>query len=54
VKLILPKQEMKCVAVQLPIHLVQKLDEYREKTGKSKNAILVEFIAKGLNSTTEE
>jgi len=54
VKLDLSKQEVKCIAVQLPVHLVQKLDEYREKTGKSKNAILVEFIAQGLNSTTKE
>ncbi len=48
------KQEVKCIAVQLPVHLVQKLDEYKQKAGKSKNEILVEFIANGLNSKTEE
>jgi hypothetical protein len=42
--------ETKCIAVNLPVLLVNKLEEYKIKTGKSKNAILVEFIEAGLNS----
>jgi predicted DNA-binding protein len=39
-----PKEATKCVAGKLPVSLVKKLDEYKSKAGKSKNAILVEFI----------
>lgn len=44
-------EETKCIAVNLPVYLVRELEEYKQKTGKSKNAILVEFIKTGLNST---
>ena len=45
-----PKEGTKCIAVHLPLSLVQKLDAYKAKAGKSKNAILVEFIKQGLTS----
>ena len=44
------QQEKKCIAVQLPVNLVKKLDDYKGKTGKSKNKILVEFIKNGLEN----
>jgi predicted DNA-binding protein len=43
-------EQIKCIAINMPVSLIQKLDEYRAKTGKSKNAALVELIEKGLNS----
>jgi predicted DNA-binding protein len=42
------KEEVKCVAVHLPVSLVKQLDAFKAKTGKSKNTILVEFIQEGL------
>lgn len=47
------KPQTKCIAVHVPIHLLDKLEEYKTKTGKSKNTILVEFIEKGLTTTTQ-
>jgi len=44
-------EETKCIAVNLPVNLIRDLEDYRQKTSKSKNAILVEFIKAGLNST---
>jgi hypothetical protein len=44
-------EETKCVAVQLPVSLIRKLEEYKAGAGKSKNAVLVELIRKGLDST---
>ena len=45
-------ETLKCIAVYLPVSLVKKLVEYKDKTGKSKNTILVEFIQNGLKSKT--
>jgi hypothetical protein len=39
----------KCTVVLLPVDLVRKLNVFKEKTGKSKNSILVQFIEIGLN-----
>ena len=41
-------EKTKCIAVNLPIRLVRKLEEYKAKVGKSKNQILVEFVKQGL------
>ncbi|MCX7708396.1 MAG: hypothetical protein N2484_00945 [Clostridia bacterium] len=43
-------EETKCIAVNLPVDLTRKLEDYKLMAGKSKNAILVEFIEAGLNS----
>jgi predicted DNA-binding protein len=43
-------EETKCIAVNLPVYLIRQLEDYKQKTGKSKNAMLVEFIKAGLNS----
>lgn len=47
------KTETKCIAVNLPVELVRKLEAYKTRTGKSKNAILVEFIRNGLTAQTK-
>jgi predicted DNA-binding protein len=47
------KEDIKCIAVHLPVSLAKKLDEYKARAGKSKNTILVEFIEKGLSSETK-
>jgi len=43
-------EEIKCIVVKMPADLARKLEEYKVKTNKSKNAALIELIKKGLNS----
>ncbi|MCK5128958.1 MAG: hypothetical protein KAQ68_03830 [Clostridiales bacterium] len=44
----LKANEIKCVAVNLPVNLVLKLNECKKVTGKSKNTLLAEFIKTGI------
>jgi|AGTN01.1.fsa_nt_gi hypothetical protein len=44
-------EETKCIVVKMPVSLVRKLEEYKVKADKSKNAALIELIEKGLNSS---
>lgn len=44
-------EKSKCTALQLSVYVVWKLEEYKTITGKSKNAILVELIREGLDSS---
>jgi len=39
----------KCIAIHLPVHLVDKINEYKEKNGRSQSGIIMDFIEKGLN-----
>jgi hypothetical protein len=45
------REETKCIAVNLPVHLIKRLEEYKAKSGENKNAALIELIEKGLNSS---
>jgi hypothetical protein len=42
------KSEKKCIAVHLPIDLLDKINEYKAKTGKSQSGLLIDMIEKGL------
>jgi hypothetical protein len=42
-------KETKCIVVHLPIDLIKRLDDFKEKSGESKNSILIQFIRNGLN-----
>ena len=44
------KDEKKCVAVHLPVGLARRVDQYKQTSGKSKNALLVECIETGLKA----
>jgi hypothetical protein len=39
----------KCIAIHLPVDLLDKINEYKEKTGLSQSRIMIDFIEKGLN-----
>lgn len=45
--------EKKCIAVNLNPDLFDKINKYKEKTGKSQNSVLVDLISKGLESTNK-
>ena len=38
----------KCIAIHLPIELVDKINDYKAKTGKSQSGLLTDLIEKGL------
>lgn len=40
--------EKKCVAVHLPCHLLQNINEVKSRTGKSQNSLIIELLEKGL------
>lgn len=39
----------KCIAVHLPVDLLDKINEIKSKTGKSQSGLIIELIEKGLN-----
>lgn len=43
------KSEKKCIAIHLPVDLLDKISRHKEKTGKSQNSLLTELIEKGLD-----
>ena len=43
-------QEKKCISVNVPISLFDKITRYKDKIGKSQNSVLVELIGKGLDN----
>lgn len=48
------KKVTKCTVVHLPLDLLEQLDKYKKKNGKSKNATIVECIRRGLSPVEEE
>jgi hypothetical protein len=38
----------KCIAVQLPVDLLDKINEHKVKTGQSQNGLMIDLIEKGL------
>ena len=44
----------KCIAVHLPVDLLEKINEQKEKTGKSQSALLIDLLEKGLNFSSNE
>lgn len=38
----------KCIAVHLPVDLLDKINEYKAQTGKSQSGLLIDLIEKGL------
>lgn len=38
----------KCIAIHLPVDLLDKINENKTKTGKSQNGLLIDLIEKGL------
>lgn len=41
--------QKKCIAVHIPVNLLEKINENKAKTGKSQNNSIVELIEKGLD-----
>ena len=39
----------KCIAIHLPVDLLDKINEYKEKTGRSQNGTMIDIIEKGLD-----
>jgi hypothetical protein len=39
----------KCIAIHLPVYLIDKINEYKQKTGRSQSGIMIDFIEKGLD-----
>ena len=39
----------KCIAIHLPVKLIDKINEYKEKTGRSQSGVIIDFIEKGLD-----
>jgi hypothetical protein len=40
--------EKKCIAIHLPIDLIDKINNYKAKTGKSQSGLLIDLIENGL------
>ena len=40
--------EKKCIAVHLPVDLLEKINDFKAKTGKSQSGLLIDLIEKGL------
>ena len=48
------KSEKKCIAVHLPIGLLDKINEQKAKTGQSQSGLMTELIEKGLEISGNE
>lgn len=48
------KMSKKCIAVHLPIDLLDKIDEQKAKTGQSQSALMIDLIEKGLGYTSND
>lgn len=46
--------EKKCIAVHLPMTLMEQIDVAKTKTGKSQNNLLIELIEKGLDRVSSQ
>jgi predicted DNA-binding protein len=46
--------EKKCIAVHLPVELLNRINEIKQKNGLSQNGQIVELIEKGLGKSTTE
>lgn len=44
----------KCIAVHLPVDLLDKINEQKAKTGQSQNAFIIDLIEKGLGFSTTD
>ena len=44
----------KCIAVHLPVDLLDKINEYKAKTGQSQSALLIDLIEKGLGISSKD
>jgi hypothetical protein len=44
----------KCIAVQLPLALLDKIGEQKSKTGLSQNTLIIDLIEKGLGFSDKE
>ena len=41
----------KCIAVHLPVELLEKINEQKTKTGQAQNALVIKLIKKGLGQS---
>jgi metal-responsive CopG/Arc/MetJ family transcriptional regulator len=46
--------EKKCIAVHLPLELLDRINEIKQKNGLSQNGQLIDLIEKGLGNTTSK
>ncbi len=44
----------KCIAVHLPVDLLDKINEQKTKTGQSQSAVVIDLIEKGLGFSSNE
>ena len=44
----------KCIAVHLPVDLLDKINEQKAKTGQSQSALVIDLIEKGLGHSSNE
>jgi hypothetical protein len=44
----------KCISINLPVELIEKINLYKQNTGRSQNGIMIELIEKGLNSSDND
>jgi hypothetical protein len=46
--------ETKCIAVHLPISMIDKINELKSKTGKGQGGTIIDLLEKGLDISKEE
>lgn len=44
----------KCIAVQMPVDLLEKINLHKTKTGQSQNGLLIDLIEKGLGYSNND
>ena len=44
----------KCIAIHLPVDLLDKIDERKAKTGQSQSALMIDLIEKGLGFASND
>jgi len=48
------KMSKKCIAVHLPVDLLDKINEQKAKTGQSQSGVLIDLIEKGLGFSSND
>ena len=46
--------EKKCIAIHLPVELLNRINEFKAKTGKSQSGLLIDLIEKGLGISNKD
>jgi len=44
----------KCIAIHLPVDLLEKINEHKSKTGKSQSGLIIDLIEKGLGFSSKD